>query len=207
MAKFEIEMDITGFKLKIKADRAEDLPNISENLSQQMSGLLTGPSDVIEQRAPKPVDARVTTSSNGDEEEKTKKKGIRRKSNSSSDTAVSAPLAWTHDAAKWGTPKQGTWTATQKILWILYVISKEKDMTEVAGPVIAATFNEKFKQFGPLHRQNMPRDLGSLKTKSPSQVMDNPAKSPATWYLTESGIKEAEKLVIDAKGGAATQAA
>lgn len=95
-------------------------------------------------------------------------------------------------------PRQ-SWTAGQKILWTLYVIDKEVDQKEVSGPVIAETFNSAFRQFGPLKKQNMPRDLGILKKKTPAQVMDNTTMSPITWYLTEEGIKEAEKLFVDAR--------
>jgi hypothetical protein len=96
-------------------------------------------------------------------------------------------------------PRQ-LWTAPQKILWTLYVAAKEKGQTELSGPVIAETFNVQFKQFGPLSKQSMPRDLGNLKKRS--QVMDNATHAPITWYLTDEGSKEAEKLVAEGKGGA-----
>ncbi len=90
----------------------------------------------------------------------------------------------------------------QKILWIMYVIGKATGQTELGGPTIAESFNKSFKQFGPLKKNSMPRDLGTLKTRSPAQVMDNTTASPITWYLTEAGKLEAEKLVAEARGGA-----
>jgi hypothetical protein len=101
-------------------------------------------------------------------------------------------------------PKQA-WSGWQKILWVLYVIGKETGQTEVSGPAIAETFNTLFKQFGLLAKQSMPRDLGGMKKKrTPALVLDNPTQTPITWFVTEEGTREAEKLVADAKTAIST---
>ena len=144
--------------------------------------------------------ATVRPNGDGDDQSdkpKPRSKGGRRRSGQS---IAPQPVTWQHDPGKWGTPRQ-SWTAPQKILWTMYVALQEVNARELGGPTIADTFNTSFRQFGPLHKNSMPRDLGSLKKKTPAQVMDNPTSSPITWYLTDEGIKEAEKLVIEAKGG------
>lgn len=207
MAKFEIEMEIQGFKLRVKAEREDDIPRITGQISKQLAGMLQPPAEIFN-GSPQIVPALTVppVTENGQESDKGKgrAKGNRRRNSVGSEGSPSQTINWQHDAAKWGTPRQA-WTAGQKILWLLYVIDKEKGQKEVGGPAIAETFNAAFKQFGPLKKPSMPRDLGNLKIRSPAQVMDNTTKSPITWYLTEEGIKEAEKLVLDAKGTSPAQ--
>jgi hypothetical protein len=66
--------------------------------------------------------------------------------------------------------------------------------------VIAETFNANFREAELLSKQNMPRDLGKLKSRSPALVGSHDDASPITWFLTDEGVKEAVRLVDDAKG-------
>lgn len=197
MAKFEIEMELTGFKMKVRAERPEDVPHITGQISKQLAGFVQPPGAMIEEPGVKAVESTVREPADGQGENKRKGRRVRGKAAGNGDGAPAVPT-WQHDPAKWGMPKQ-TWSGSQKILWILYVIGKETGRTEVSGPAIAETFNTLFKRFGPLSKQSMPRDLGSLNKRSPSLVMDNPTHAPITWYLTDEGNKEAEKMVVDAK--------
>lgn len=206
MAKYEIEMELQGFKLRVKGERPDDIPHITDQIGRQLTGFLQPPADMIDRQPPKQIESQVVgnraKNPSDDENKKGNKnrgRGSRRRT-SNGDGTPSAPITWHHDPAKWGMPTMD-WTAGQKIIWTLYVVSKETGKTEVGGPSIAETFNMQFKQFGPLTKQNMPRDLGNLKAKAPAQVMDNSTARPITWYLTEEGIKEAEKLIAGAKGG------
>ncbi|HJT36363.1 MAG TPA: hypothetical protein VJ783_30350, partial [Pirellulales bacterium] len=114
----------------------------------------------------------------------------------------SQPLEFRHDAGRFGIPRQ-EWTAGKKIVWLLHVVSQQAQVSEISGPVIAATFNKHFRQAGSLNKQGMSRDLGGLKQRGPALVGDNANSSPITWFLTNEGQKEAERLVIEARGEAA----
>ena len=201
MGKFEVEMEIQGFKLRVKAERNEDIPRITGQIGRHLAGLVQPTAEIVDEHSPKQIESMVQPRLENDQytgKGKGRGKSGRRR-NGNGELNGSQPLNWQHKPEKWGTPRQ-SWTAGQKILWTLYVVSKEVNQAEVGGPVIAETFNAHFRQSGPLRKKNMPRDLSSLKLKSPAQVMDNTTKNPIAWYLTEEGIKEAERLVLEAKG-------
>lgn len=204
MGKFEVELELTGLKLRVKGDSSQDMPRIAQQLGQQVAGLIQPAANIIEPDAGplfKQIESQSRPVAPEDGQKKRKGRSGPRRAGVNGDQPAQPLPEWQHDPGKWGTPKQG-WTAGQKITWLLYVISKETGQTEVGGPTIAEVFGAKFKQFGPLKKANMPRDLGALKTKQPhAWVMDNETKSPITWYLTEEGMREAEKIVAEAKGG------
>jgi hypothetical protein len=106
-------------------------------------------------------------------------------------------LDWRHAPEKYGSPKQ-SWTASQKIVWTLYVAGKETGTTEMGAGQICRTFNKHFRQAGQLIPQNMPRDLARLKTGPRGelpQVSENSTGRPAKWFLTEAGEKTAQQLI------------
>ena len=198
MPKFEIELEITGFKLKVKGERA-DIPVITNNLREQFAGLIQPAADITQGQSPQNlIESTVQPTENVG-----KGKGVKRPRKTSPNgtgDAATTIVTWSHDPGKWGTPRQA-WTAWQKILWLLYVVDQEKSIKELSGPAIADTFNTHFRQAGLLKKNSMPRDLGGLKQRSPSLTSDRADNSPITWFLTEEGIKEAIKLVNEAKGG------
>ncbi|MHB1158447.1 MAG: hypothetical protein ACYC26_16610 [Phycisphaerales bacterium] len=203
MAKFEVEMEIQGFKLRVRGERNEDISLITGQLSKQFAGMLHGPAAIVDsESAPKQVEATVHSTDNGQEGTKNKstrsRGSARRRGASSGESTQPAAISWQHDPSKWGMPAQA-WTVSQKILWTLYVVTKETPHTEISGPIIVDIFNTQFRQYGPLGKSGMPRALGDLKMKSPALVMDNTTNTPITWYLTDAGIKEVEKLVQEAK--------
>ena len=51
MGRYEIEMEITGFRLKIRGDR-EDIPIIKHNLQHQMVGLIDPAANIAQSRLP-----------------------------------------------------------------------------------------------------------------------------------------------------------
>jgi hypothetical protein len=201
MAKFEVEMQIQGFKLRVWSEREEDVPRITGQLGQQLAGLLRPSTEILD------VTPRVQTAFavNAPEEKsqdpnkrKRHAKSSRIRKSGASESAGSQMVNWQHAPAKWGMPRQA-WTTGQKILWTLYVAAKETSHEDLSSPAIAETFNTAFREFGPLAKQNLPRELGNLKKKTPTQVLDNRTGSPIKWYLTDAGSREAEKLVAEAK--------
>ena len=51
MAKYEVEMELTGFRLKIRGDR-EDLPIITTNIHDQITGLIEPAVNIAQGRLP-----------------------------------------------------------------------------------------------------------------------------------------------------------
>ncbi len=202
----EIEMELGGFrierfKVRIRADR-EDIPRISSEIGRGLLNIMQPPANLIDQPEPKQITSAVLPSASGNSSSHTSGGGGRGRSrhgrSAGNGTSAAPPIEWTHDPSKWGTPKQ-MWTEHNKILWLLNVIARETGQSEVGGPSIADTFNNKFKQFGPLSKASIPRNMARLKTNEPALVMDNTSNSPITWYLTEEGNKAAERLVVEAR--------
>lgn len=199
MAKFEIEMELTGLKVKIKGER-EDIRAINEGLGQQITGLLRPTSDIVEgEVVPKRIESTVIPPPNGNSNGKGNKGRASRARKPANQAVGDAVLSWGHDPGKWGNPRQ-TWKAGEKILWLLYVVDQETEVKELSGPSIAEAFNTHFRQAGQLKKNNMPRDLGALKQKTPALVGDRAEHHPITWFLTDEGTKEAVKLVQEARG-------
>jgi hypothetical protein len=203
MAKVEIVMELGGFKIDsfkvhIKADR-EDIPRINGEIGKQFMHILQPPANLIDEPERKQILSTVVPPTDvANAKSSGRSKGGRRLKGTATAAAPAVSVVWTHDAAKWGMPKQ-SWPETNKALWLLYVMTKETGKSEVSGPSIADTFNDKFRQFGPLKKPNLPRTMGRLKTNSPAYVMDNTGAFPIAWYLTNEGTKAAERLVIEAK--------
>jgi len=209
MAKYELEVEIQGFKLRVKGERNEDISRITGEIGQHLAGILQPPANLLDAPVRRQVDATVQPSQDGqDGDLAARGKGTRRRKGSanSNSAAPVAPISWQHDPAKWGTPKQ-TWTGGNKILWLLYVIKNEASQTAVSASGIVGAFNAKFREFGPLVKSSMPRTLGNLKTNQPALVMSDNTKPPITWYLTDEGGKAAERLVTEARSATGAQQA
>lgn len=198
MSKFEVELEITGFKFRVKGER-DDVPALVDNLRQQVTGLLPQLGKIADDR----VAAKFVESSTEPEIVNLVKprRTVAAKSRRSGLVSQSAKstVAWSHDPDKWGNPRQ-QWTTPKKLLWLLYVATSETGVSELSGPAIADAFNTKFRETGLLQKRNMPRDLGGLKLKT--LVGSDNDRSPIAWFLTEEGRKEAVKLVTEAKGSA-----
>ena len=205
MSKFKINLELTGLKLNIEGSR-EDIPLITQGLAQQLTGLIapaaaiaSGDEDVLENRAsaPPPMVQEVR--------KKAKRKPAGARSGATADAADGAggPVNYRHDAEKYGSAKQ-TWTTAQKAMWLLHVVGESAGQKELSAAVIASTFNQHFKQSGPIQRGNVGRDLGKLKTKAaggkPPGVAEDTTKNPSLWYLTEEGSRTAQALVSAALG-------
>ncbi len=195
MPKFEVEMEITGFKLKVKGER-EDIRTIAANLQSQLPRLIEGPLNIPQGNLPERTT--LVVEPNNGERQHSKSARARRTPRTANGEARSAAADWSHDPSKWGIPRQ-SWSASLKILWLLRVATSELGTKEMSGPAIAATFNKHFRQARALNSRSMSRDLGTLKQRTPSAlVSDDATQSPIVWFLTEEGIKEADKLIAEA---------
>jgi hypothetical protein len=196
MAKFKIRLKLQGLELEVEGNR-DDVPLITESVAQQVAGLLRPAANIVEGEIV----------SNGDggysegESTETKPKKARKKRTQSLATSGGTKedaVDWVNDPSKFGTPKQA-WSTAEKSLWVLYVVLKTKDISELSAARIATTFNKHFPQAGVVHPPNVSRDLGKLKLKSPAQVSEDRSKSPSPWFLTDAGIQRAEKLIEESK--------
>lgn len=202
MSRFEMEFEIQGLKLRIKGNR-DEIPNILQNLSQQVGGILEPAAQIVSgeeprRRVPNAAEAPII------EAKPTAAKGKKRRRGATpGDAPNTGPevLDWMHDPAKWGNPAQ-SWTTLQKALWLLNVAHHECGRAGLSGPSIAATFNKHFRQSRTIHPPNVTRDLGAAKTKSNAFVGEDTTKRPSEWFLTQAGITEANRLVQSAMGQA-----
>lgn len=207
MSKFKIKMKLQGLELEIEGSR-EDAPLITQNLGQQLAGLLRPTGAILEGQLPSDHSQlqQVPTSA-----EEAPPPGLRRKSRrrkqsingSAENLSDEVAVDWKHDPTKYGTPKQ-SWSTADKSIWTLYVVAEETDEKELSGPRIAQTFNKHFRQAGTILAHNVNRDLGrhKVKKKGHPPVSEDTTKTPARWFLTEEGKRMAQALVADALGRA-----
>ena len=197
MAKFKIVLKLTGLELEIEGSR-EDIPLITQNVTQQFAGLLKPATNIVEGEngnENQPAQAVPTVTS-----ERPKIKKRRAISTGTSDSPESS-IDWVHDPAKWGGPRQ-EWSTVKKAIWLLYVASKEANKTELSASEIANTFNKHFRQSGLIRIGNVGRDLGAQKTGKDATVSENTTSTPYRWFLTEKGLRLAEQYIAESKGEA-----
>jgi hypothetical protein len=205
VAKFHIKMKVQGFELEVDGTR-DDLPVLRQALTQQFAGLMGPATDLADgDAAPRSVlggatAAAAAASENG--------KRARRKARGATDAAggdgKDVAVDWRHDTATYGSPLQ-KWKNSQKAIWLLYVGSSAANVPEMSNGTIAATFTKHFRQAGPIRKSNLARDLGLLKVGkngTPPLVSEDSSKNPPVWYLTDAGVKEAQRLVVEALGQA-----
>jgi hypothetical protein len=201
MSKFRIKLKLTGLEIEVEGNRS-DVPAITQNIGEQFAGLLMPATRIVEGEVPE--NGPTIQSQSIDITPVSGKKSRRRRPNAAAaataDKDGSAAVDWRHDTSKWGAPQQ-SWNSTKKAIWLLYVVSKETNVSELSAPGLASTFNKHFKQAGRLRANNLSRDLGKLKSEREAPVSEDTTKKPSTWFLTQAGIKRAEQLVAEAIGG------
>lgn len=199
MSKFKIKMKLTGFELEIEGSK-DDVPNIQQALSQQLSGLLQPPAGLIEE-APRPqmktIDSEpvaVPSNRSGKARKRPTPSSAPKSNGSDSDAALSN---WPRDVTKYCSPSQA-WSTRQKALWVLYVAHKEGIAGEISTGQIRTTFNLHYRQAKTIDTSNINRDLGKLKGKL---VGEDVTKSPPAWFLTEAGVGAVEQQISQMKQG------
>jgi hypothetical protein len=206
MPRFEIELQLTGLKLHIRGERA-DVPVIASNVGQQIAGLLEPAVNIVDGvRADLQHEQRSLPEGPGNGKPM-RRRGRTRRPRLGTGEAPEAdgPLQIRHDPERFGTPRQD-WNTCRKSIWLLYIVQESLKIKELSSARIANAFNQHFRQSGLIRRGNVGRDLGKAKTDVPSLVGENTNTSPTTWFLTTTGINEAQKLVAEARGGAPARA-
>lgn len=196
MAKFKLKMKLTGFELELEGERSE-VPLMAANLGQQFAQLLEPAANIAEGETPRKS---VPNSSlpAAQIEDKPARGRVRRAGNGAARSSAAA-LTFVHDSATWGNPRQD-WNPTKKVTWLLHVIEAITGTKELSIPVIAATFNSQFKQYGKVQPSNVSRDLNKLKSGTNALFVEDVADGTVSkWCLSAKGKVEAEKLVAQAK--------
>lgn len=199
-------MRLQGLELDIEGAR-EDIPAITQSLGQQLSLLLEPAGAIVEGRPSAPsgsfgANAKLAGTASAAEPTTRKTRGRRstpRAASGSEDAGAEPALEWTHDPAKYGSPRQ-SWSTAVKALWLIYVAGETTGTKELSGGRIAASFNQHFKQAGMIAVGNVNRDLGRYKVKSGALVGEDTTKSPSQWFLTDAGRTKAQALVAEALG-------
>jgi hypothetical protein len=200
VAKFHIKLKVQGLELEVEGSR-EDMPVIRRALTQQVAGLFQPGTHIVDGE----TSTETLGASAAQTTEAVKHKGRKPRSTSvaGSGADVKEPAVdWIHDSGKHGSPLQ-IWSNTKKAIWLLYVVSKQADVSELSCGRITATFNKHFRQAGQVNRGNLYRDLGKAKSATKGRrglVSEDTTKTPPTWFLTEAGTKMAEGLVVEALG-------
>lgn len=199
-SKFKVKLKLTGFELEIEGSR-EDVPLMAQAVGQQMSGLLLPASGIVEGEI---VEDRNLPQATLEAQPKPRKKQVsRRRSPNSTPNGEHSVVTtdWRHDPLKWGNHQQD-WTTADKSIWLLYVVSKEANVSELPGSEVSATFNKHFRQSGQIRTGQINRDLGQAKglKGKPALVSEDPTKNPSAWYITHEGEKRAQELVVKAVG-------
>jgi hypothetical protein len=200
--KFRVSLKVREFELEIEGSR-NDVPLIAQAIGQQMTGLLSPAANIVDGEIIE--DKKVFPEQDNLLRTRKKRSGKSSSVTSSSrhisgDDVEAVALEWVHDPSKWGTPEQ-SWNTTKKSIWLLFVTSKNLDISELSGKQVAATFNKHFRQSGEVKTSRVNRDLGVLKTKNkPPFIGENTSQTPSKWYLTQEGEKYAQELVDQALG-------
>lgn len=199
MSKFKIKMKLTGFELEIEGSK-DDVPNIQQALSQQLSGLLQPPAGLIEE-APRPqmktIEAEPAV--NSVRTAKPRKRSAPSAPKVTSSETEGALDTWPRDVTKYVSPTQA-WSTRDKALWLLYVAQEENIAPEVSSIQIRDTFNMHYRQAKLITLSNINRDLGRVKGQL---VGEDVKKSPPCWFLTEAGTAAVAQKIREAKEGQA----
>lgn len=129
------------------------------------------------------------------------KSGSRRPKVNSHTSSVEETIDFKHDPNSLGSPKQ-SWTTTKKSVWLIHVVSKQTDHSDLSTIEIVKTFNIHFRQAKTVTSSNVSRDLGKAKISSPSLVGEDATKNPPRWFLTDEGKKYAQRLIDEDQNSA-----
>jgi hypothetical protein len=191
MGKFKLKFKIKELEFEMEGER-ESIPVMTHALQHHFTGLLK-PAQIANDSASPAGSAHpaieVAPPGNGDDARRSPKPSSRAR-----EKEPTKAFDFRHDPSKWGSPKQ-SWTAGQKIIWLLYVILQQSGKQALTAGMIASTFNKHFREAGMLKPKNIYRDLDILKMKSPSPVGEDTTKARPEWFLVEEGKKQGAQLV------------
>jgi hypothetical protein len=204
VTKFRVKLKLTGLELEVEGSR-EDVPLLTKSIASQLAGVMMPAANIVEGKATPllgreaiPGTAQLVQQPAASVRAPRK----RRAPFSGGDgvqNAAATSIVWQHDADTWGAPQQ-SWKAVDKTVWLLYVAKQVGATPEMSVMQMVTTFDKLFRTAGRLNKGNIARDFTKLNSEPPPKVQMNGTVDPATWYLTDAGIKHAENLVKAARG-------
>jgi hypothetical protein len=199
MSKFRLKMKLQGFELEIEGTR-DDVPQIAQSLSRQIGGMFEPAAQIITGDASEISEAEQISAPEALPAPAKRKRSPKKRTATASTSAGadSDALDWRHDSSKWGMPQQ-SWKTAAKSIWLLYVAREATNEREMSAARIASTFNKHFRQANRVMPNNVSRDLGKQKLKTPAPVGEDTSKDPPQWFLTDEGVRQARALIADAQ--------
>lgn len=199
MGKFEVELELQGLKVRMRGERQE-IPMLAANLRDQLAGMFEPVANVADGTAPKKrVENTAPHIEHAEPTPSPQRRRTKRPSQLNGTTQSTQAIDWVNDPEKWGSPRQ-EWTTLKKSIWLLYVAREAAGAGELSSGQIAATFNKHFREAKPIRPQNVTRDLRNAKGGVDSLVSENTTKHPSTWFLTNAGRAQAQRLIAEARG-------
>lgn len=193
--KFKFKFKITGLELEVEGSK-EDVAAITSNFGEQLKSLAQ-PKGVMNDFSVATVDSEATII----EENKSlppKKRKTTKKTVSNNNSEKHEAIDFRNDPAAFGAPVQ-QWSTLNKSLWILFVIQKVNNISELTAQQIDKTFNKQFKSAKTIRATNVSRDLGLKKLGGDALVGENTSITPTKWFLTDSGVRYVENIVNQQK--------
>ena len=189
-------MKLEGFELEVEGSR-DDAALISNQVTSQIGNMLDI-EGIIKGEA-KPKTTPLPTIGNLEKKPPRKKRSSTPKYTNEEKKEIEA-ISFSHDPSIYGNPKQD-WKVLQKSIWLLYVLKENGSGDQHPGGRLSNTFNHHFKQSGVITTSNINRDLGRAKSNaSPATVGEDKQGKIGYWFLTDSGISQAQALVAEARG-------
>jgi hypothetical protein len=198
MNKLKFSFKIKELELQVEGTR-EEVATITNSLGQQFKGLMQPTGSMGDSPALANTPLQVTEDGEITEIKNTPRK--KKPSAGQSKVEKAKALELTNDPAKYGAPLQG-WSALEKAVWLMHIVQKILNISDLSASEISETFNKHFKQLGKIRSSNISRDFGNKKAGAKAIVGENANVYPAKWFLTEEGTKMAERLIQSLKNQA-----
>jgi hypothetical protein len=190
--------------LEVEGSR-EDVPLLTKHVASQLAGVLMPAASIVEGKATPVLGREVMpgTAQTGHQPaapaRTPRKRRVPSPGGNGAQNGAAVSIVWQHDADTWGAPQQ-SWKAVDKTAWLLYVAKQVGAAQEMSVTQMVTTFDRLFRTAGRLNKGNIARDFTKLNSEPPPKVQVNGTVDPATWYLTDAGVKHAENLVKAARG-------
>lgn len=195
MSKFRMKLKLQGLEVEIEGQR-EDVSLIGRAVGDQVASLLEPAVHIADGERPTPQMINVSPQLPDGAKRASRRRA--RTPVATTENSAGQQIDFRHDPMKYGTPSQ-QWITSQKATWLLYVVKETTGVAELTTGQIVKLFNTHFRQSKTVTSSNVSRDLGRLKMANPSQVGEDNSKNPATWYLTEEGVRQVQALIAQSK--------
>ena len=166
-----MEIELQGFKFKVKGDRPEVSQQMAVQIAQAAAAFIepamraAAHPDQVPAPALPAREVLMTQTPPPPAAATKRRGGGRPRGGSTNSASAGEALRWTHDPAKWGTPGKD-WNVSKKSPWLLLVAETEVSKPSLSSADIAKTFNAMFPEAGEISVSHINRDLKKLKAKA-----------------------------------------